>query len=154
MTDRSTEPIADVICIEALSHPFAVRDMLAKLTQGLSSWGLDANTLHKVELVVAEALNNVYEHACGYQDGIYFSTTARFVPPGLVIEVVDHGAAMPGFVLPKQALATARPPRVDVPVQALPEGGWGWMLIRDLTEDTCYERKADGNHLRLRMRLT
>jgi serine/threonine-protein kinase RsbW len=139
----------DVIAVEAISHPLAVREMLADLMARLQPWDLPEDDLQRVELVVAEALNNVYEHACGYADGIYVAATARLDPPLVRIEVVDRGAPMPGLALPERAERRSPAEARNLPREAMPEGGWGWMLIRDLTRSVHYERRDDGNHLHL-----
>lgn len=144
---------SDVIAVEAVSHRFAVREMLAELMAHLQAWDLPRDDLHRFELVVAEVLNNVYEHACGYEDGIYVAATARLDPPLVRIEVVDRGAPMPGLALPERASPCAQPDARTMPRETMPEGGWGWMLIRDLTRSVHYERRDDENHLHLSLPL-
>jgi serine/threonine-protein kinase RsbW len=139
----------DVIAVETISHPLAVREILAALMARLASWNLPADDLERFELVVAEVLNNVYEHACGYEDGIYVAATARLEPPVLRIEVVDRGAPMPGLALPERKPARAPAEARSLPRAAMPEGGWGWMMIHDLTRSVRYERRDDENHLHM-----
>jgi len=148
---RGPDMDSRMVSVDGRSHPLAVRDMLARLMTGIAGWPLSAQALQHVELVAAEALNNVIEHACNGQPDISVRATAHLDPPSLCLEVVDHGAPMPDFVLPKQARSRATRSHLGMPRQALPEGGWGWMLIRDLTEAVRYERHRDGNHLHIRM---
>ena len=39
----------------------------------------------------------------------------------------------------------------DVPMQDMPEGGFGWFLIKDLAKDVTYHRVKAENHLSLRL---
>ncbi len=92
------------------------------------------------EIVLAEVFNNIVEHAyvehggnitlrLGRQDGV------------LLCEVSDTGAPMPGLCLP----AGQFQPLEDL--ADLPEGGFGWYLIRSLTEGLTYRRLNGGNRL-------
>jgi serine/threonine-protein kinase RsbW len=94
------------------------------------------------ELVLAEVLNNIIEHAfAGQPDGridIDLSATTS----GLTCCIRDNGRAMPGEVLPGGDL-----PDICVDLPDLPEGGFGWHLIRSLTSDLTYRRSAGGNAL-------
>ena len=53
----------------------------------------------------------------------------------LTCRIVDQGRPMPGLRLPEGKIG---PP--DCRVHELPEGGWGWALIRLLTLNLQYER--------------
>jgi len=149
---RNGDPKAsDILFIETKSHRLAVREMLDALMDGLVAWQISPENLHRIELVLAETLNNVFEHACAYEDGIYLAIKIELERPYLRVEVVDEGVAMPGLSLPKQALPNHIGPDVNVPRDAMPEGGWGWGLIRDLTDHIRYERHDNKNHLHLQL---
>ena len=60
----------------------------------------------------------------------------------LKVSVYDQGLPMPDEHLPKGELA----PLIDG--EDLPEGGFGWFLIRTLTLDLEYERDGSFNKLR------
>ncbi|MBT53569.1 MAG: hypothetical protein CMF72_09255 [Mameliella sp.] len=100
------------------------------------------------ELVVAEVLNNIVEHA--YQDraGGDILLRLRFGHERLTVEFTDFGLPMPSGVAPDGALAN-----VDVPVEELPEGGFGWFLIRSLSEDLTYCHDGGRNLLTLAISL-
>lgn len=124
----------------------AVRRTLEELRPRLSGMGGGPQGGETAELVLAEVLNNVVEHAmAGHADGV-IRLTLSADRAGLVCQVVDNGAAMPGGVLPRGALA-AIGPRPDT----LPEGGFGWHLIHRLTRDLDYCRAGGWNRLRFRL---
>jgi len=97
---------------------------------------LTPDHLATVELVLAEVLNNVTEHAYADSAGDV-SVTLRPTRGGLACQVVDRGRAMPGGLLPEGHL----------PVMDLPEGGFGWHLVHKLTQDLHYHRAAGENRL-------
>ena len=57
-------------------------------------------------------------------------------------ELLDQGLPMPGGQPPPGQAAG-----VDVAVDDLPEGGFGWFLIRKLSQDLRYSRDGDTNRL-------
>jgi serine/threonine-protein kinase RsbW len=104
--------------------------------------GLPADDRGLAELVLAEVLNNVAEHA--YQEkGGRVEVTLRATSGGIACSVTDCGRAMPGGQLPEGRL----PGGADVPLADLPEGGFGWHLIRSLCADLTYARIAGQNRL-------
>ena len=135
------------INISIQSGEMAVREALAKLLDSLTPLSLDAEESGTVELVMAEALNNIVEHAypkgdpCGPID-----ISCSHARDGLHMTVVDSGRAMPEGRTPLGvAVAT------DVPFDDMPEGGFGWFLIKDLAKDVSYVRVARQNQLSLRL---
>jgi serine/threonine-protein kinase RsbW len=93
-----------------------------------------------VEIVLAEVLNNVVEHAYARYPG----QIEVAITPGndfLFVRIVDEGLPMPGGDPPDGGLA-------DLPNgQELPEGGFGWYLIRSLSQDLTYLRDGHQNVL-------
>ncbi len=128
--------------------PAAVRESLAKLEAWLAASGLLAEDAATVELVVAEVLNNVVEHAyCGQDDGAIL-LRAAWCRRGLAVCVRDFGGPMPGGRLPRGA-----PRPLDVPLEELPEGGFGWFLVNRLADDLSYRRRGNVNDLSFRILL-
>jgi len=125
----------------------AVREALAQIMKGLAPLDLTPEDAIAVELVLAEALNNVAEHAypTHHAQGP-IQVTCDFEHGGLNVTVADRGLGMPDGQAPK-----GNPQPVDLDVQDLPEGGFGWFLIRDLTRDLTYTRIGRENRLRFRM---
>ena len=102
--------------------------------------GLDDDSRSSVEIVLAEALNNIAEHAYARDPGkidLWITSHETF----LFFRLVDAGLPMPGGEAPDGRLGGAPVPR------DLPEGGFGWFLIRSLTRDLTYLREGDYNML-------
>ncbi len=90
------------------------------------------------EIVLAEVLNNVVEHA--YAAGLGgVDLTLRLLERGLCCRIRDHGAPMPGLELPP-----GRP--VECGGEP-PEGGFGWFMIRSLARNLRYCRGGRWNEL-------
>ncbi|WP_420862077.1 ATP-binding protein [Algirhabdus cladophorae] len=108
----------------------------------------DVADLGTIELVIAEVLNNITEHA--YSDQGFGVIEGQFeVQEGkLSVHLHDHGKPMPGLELPKGKLAD-----LNVDLQDLPEGGFGWYMIRQLTQGLTYRRLDDQNHLSFEIEL-
>ncbi len=121
----------------------AVRAMLADLRRWLAARA-DGAPLHSVELGVAEALNNITEHAYAGQAPGPVHLLAVLRPGRLKVRLQDHGAPLPGRVAP----SGERPP-TDPARDTLPEGGFGWFLIRDLANGVDYRRAGGVNRLML-----
>ena len=99
----------------------------------------DADT---AELVLAEVLNNIVEHAYDPAGAGDVLVAIRPDPDGVRFCVVDAGRPMAGLRLPDGVM-----PDTGVPVQSLAEGGWGWALIRAMTRQIRYRRHAGRNVL-------
>lgn len=120
--------------------PEAVRRLLARTMAHPILAGEGEATRGTVEIVLAEALNNIVEHA--YRDGAgAFSLRGRWYRGTLCLELRDEGRPLPDHRLPE-----GRPldPAGDGDP---PEGGFGWFLIRSLTIGLRYRRTAAGNSL-------
>lgn len=119
----------------------AVRRALREVLQGLEPVCLTSEQRDALELILAEVLNNVVEHAYAEAVGL-IDLRISSLDRALWCEISDRGTMMPRGALPAGASA-----RVDVPVLDLPEGGFGWFLIRTLTRDLHYRRDGDTNRL-------
>lgn len=101
---------------------------------------LSEDCLGTTELVLAEALNNVVEHAYARFPGEIEVELLRD-PDQLRFHIKDSGLPMPG----------AEPPEGHLPeigaLEDLPEGGFGWFLIRSLSRDLAYRREGELNLL-------
>jgi serine/threonine-protein kinase RsbW len=124
------------------ANPLAVRENLGQM-QGLHPLtALTPDHLATVELVLAEVLNNVAEHAYAGGDGDV-EVVLSLGPDGLLCRVSDTGAPMPEGALPAGDL----PDLSDAGFDDLPEGGFGWHLIRTLTQGLAYARSRGCNRL-------
>ncbi len=125
-----------VISATMLDVRAGLRDLMAcPLVHGLSE-----DCLGTTELVLAEALNNVVEHAYAQFSGEIEVELLR-ASDQLHFHIMDKGLPMPG----------AEPPAGHLPevgaMEDLPEGGFGWFLIRSLSRDLVYRREGDLNLL-------
>ncbi|MGD9862475.1 MAG: ATP-binding protein [Pseudodonghicola sp.] len=132
---------------ERFTHRFratelATRGGIAAVMSRLRGLQLPERVAGDVELALAEAVNNVTEHAyCGQGEGT-ITVTGRLEDARLVLRVSDHGIPMPDHKLPE-------PKQIDLSVETadLPEGGFGWGLIHALTSSVRYDRRAQRNTL-------
>lgn len=130
------------LTLEFPSGEMSVRHALAELRKGLMKLDLSADDLGSVEVVLGEVLNNVVEHAYGHdRDGL---VSMSCWPSGHVLRfcVQDEGVAFP-----QEQLPTGELPSCEGPLEALPEGGFGWYLVRNLACDLDYRRKGARNVL-------
>jgi serine/threonine-protein kinase RsbW len=128
------------------STPLAVRDGLRTLFCKPVMTSLPVDMRGNAELVLAEALNNIVEHAYAEYHGPIEMCVNRS-SGRLYFEVVDQGIPMPNGALPP-GLAQ----QIDID-QDLPEGGFGWFLIRLLTENLTYRRVDARNHLSFQLNI-
>ncbi len=126
------------------SDPVAVRDALQTLFDTLLLRSLTADDRGTAELVLAEALNNIVEHAYAAAPGV-IEVTLHLTRSELTCHIVDTGAPMPGEALPVGNL-----PSLGA-FDDLPEGGFGWSLIRTLSRDLDYRRENGRNLLSFRL---
>jgi serine/threonine-protein kinase RsbW len=128
--------------------PEAVRVTLGDLCHALSPLALPPEETATIELVLAEVLNNIVEHAYrGASDGsVEVAVTAS--AEGLHVWLCDEGSPMPGGHLPLGAYSGPGSSAAGVP-----EGGYGWFLIRALTRDLAYTRLDGRNLLSFRLDL-
>lgn len=118
----------------------ALCDVMARLAVA----GLAPDEAGTVEIALAEAVNNIVEHA--YPDSApgRVVLACRLSEEALGVTICDRGQAMPGGAAP-DGIA----PDVDVAMDDLPEGGFGWMLIRELAREVIYSRVDGQNRLSL-----
>ena len=130
------------------STPISVRAALKRALQGLADLRLGRDERDKVELVLAEVMNNVCEHAYrGLTEGVIELHVERD-GAGLLCHVLDDGLPMPGGEPPG-----GPPVELDRSAHELPEGGFGWFLIHELTSDLAYQRIDGRNRLTFRLRV-
>lgn len=121
--------------------PQAVREGLQALFGTLMLRNLPSDGRGTAELVLAEVLNNIVEHAYSRHPG-EIELSLSIGQDGLRCQIVDTGLPMPG----------GQPPAGKAPDPAdLPEGGFGWHLIRSLSQDLTYRREGSRNHLSFRL---
>lgn len=134
-------PVADILpdpafLLRLSADPYAVRDGLARIASCGPMAALSPDHRATAEIVLAEVLNNIAEHAYAGQAGEISVALARS-PEGLDCWTVDHGREMPN----------GKPPAGTLPEEEHPEGGFGWYLIRSLTQGLDYQRQDGENRL-------
>lgn len=122
----------------------AVRQALITLFQHLMTGRMSADARDTAQIVLAEALNNIVEHAYAQAPG-EIEVTIDVSSLGLTFRIMDAGLPLPGGALPKGQLPPMRPE------DELPEGGFGWHLIRTLSQDLHYRREGERNFLTFRI---
>lgn len=130
------------------SEPSSIRMALARLIRRLAYQEIAPEALGKVELVLAEVMNNIVEHALeGKNDGI-IHLKAEKLTHTLAFEVSDSGNPMPNGQLPRRPM-----PITNLDIDSLPEGGFGWPLIHTLTDAIGYEYNNGMNVLKFSIEL-
>lgn len=112
-----------------------VRAAMVTLKSALIRSDLTALDISCAEIVVAEILNNVVKHAQSGQKHGWFEVQCSPDPKGLHFVCRDNGSPMPGGSPPDRPLPSVKRSPSD-----LPEGGWGWSLVRTLTTNLSYMR--------------
>ncbi len=125
----------------------AVRRTLVHLRDRLRVAGVAESDNYDVELVLAEVLNNVFEHAYRDRPDGWIELHVRVAPSAIEMHLIDEGHAMPNLRLPTGTL-----PDPAVSLDQLPEGGFGWHLIRSLTDRLSYRRVVAENRLEMTLR--
>lgn len=127
------------------ADPARVRDALTDIRHRFRS-EVGEDTLGRLELVLAEVMNNVAEHAAIPVEGRIAER-----PPLIHISIVRHDTGLAcaisddGVSLPEECVLPRGLPVMDL--SDLPEGGFGWYLIQDLTQALCYYREEQRNFL-------
>lgn len=127
--------------LQARATEISVREVLLTIHNRLIEAGYEPDLMDRISIALAEAANNIVEHAYADYSG-EIRVLVRRAGQHLHFELRDKGAPMPGNMLPDGRAAD-----LDVGVQDLPEGGFGWFLIHELTDGLRYDRKGDENIL-------
>lgn len=117
----------------------SVRATLLRIFGPPAALPLNAEGAATAQLVLAEVLNNIVEHAYRDLAGDILLTCRLAEGGGLRVRVEDRGSPLP---------AGAALPGLPAPLaEGLSEGGYGWFLIRTLTRDLAYQRQDGRNVL-------
>lgn len=127
------------------ADPMAVRQALIDIRDRFRD-DISQDTLGRLELVLAEVMNNITEHTGAAQingmrqmmPSIHLSIVRHSA--GLACAITDDGQSLPDECLQPRTLPDAMQPE-------MPEGGFGWFLIQDLTQALCYYRDGNRNFL-------
>lgn len=115
-----------------------VRRGLIKIERDLQEWGLPQELVGTSQIVLAEVLNNIVVHARPDPES-EISLWLCWDGECLACRIEDGGNLLPGEVLPDGTFPDP---------ETLPEGGFGWPLIRYLASHLVYQRMPHINSLR------
>ncbi|MBF9061071.1 ATP-binding protein [Rhodobacterales bacterium HKCCSP123] len=127
-----------------------VRRALISVDAALAAAGVGRDLRDRTQIALAEACNNIVEHA--YATGPAASDPAITLDVaadrgGLQITLRDRGGPMPGGRVPVPDL-----PEIDPDdMLGLPEGGFGWPLLRGMARSLSVSRRNGQNILRFRL---
>lgn len=134
------------------ADPLVTRHVLAEVA-ALITPAMGPDLAARAELVLAEMINNVAQHGvptgpdgdrapAGQDRRTAIRLCIALAPHGPVCILADRGQAIPR--------ACIEAPPAPVPA-SLPESGFGWGLIRQLTDQLCYARDGGRNILFFRI---
>ncbi len=118
------------------------RSGISSIVDQLRNRGVPQPRVEEVQIALAEAVNNVVEHA--YADNQPGDVNIRCQLNADTLSIYIRDAGQP---LPDEKLPEGKPQSLDGAIEDLPEGGFGWFLIRELTSDIQYERSEGENNL-------
>ena len=137
------------------ADPLTVREALAFLRERFDGSAAE-DVIAKVELALAEVLNNICEHGSQHDAlrlggrvhaPLIHLCVARHTG-GIACAITDDGQPLPPACLDPQTLPYILPePSGEDAIAMLPEGGYGWYLIQDLTASLSYFREGRRNFL-------
>jgi serine/threonine-protein kinase RsbW len=132
------------VALRFLSGSIPVRHALETTRAAMREAKIDGATSDTSQIILGEVLNNVVEHAYGFEPGHPIAVSIWLRADGLWCEVIDHGAPMPESMMrPGAGKVHFDPKNRDT----LPEGGFGWAMVRELTDQLRYRRADSTNQL-------
>lgn len=126
--------------------PAMIGTVVASAIEKLTPLMASAGDVQGLEIALTEILNNIAEHAyCGSGSG---PVELEVWDQNSMLKfcVLDRGVEYPNCELPAGKRAN-----LDVAILDLPEGGFGWHLIRSLVQELKYERLDGQNSLTFEM---
>jgi serine/threonine-protein kinase RsbW len=137
------------IRLRCRTNPPEIRATLLAWRYRLALLELCEDLLGRSEIVLAEILNNIAEHGHfdGHGAGDWIELYCHRSPEGIHMIVKDYGRALPQHLLSGEKYAAC--PLAGIALDDLPEGGFGWFMIRALSRDLHSQRTERGNLLSL-----
>jgi len=130
------------------SNSDAVRNILKTVLKDLQIVGLSADQITSVEIILAEVFNNIIEHAYLFEKDRAIALACVRHPNTLSFQFIDQGRPMPSDKVPLPTSYVKFGKLCD-----LPEGGFGWNIIRSLANDISYQRRDNSNFLKISVKL-
>jgi serine/threonine-protein kinase RsbW len=128
----------------------AVRTALIAVDTALAEAGVADDLRCRTQIALAEACNNIVRHAYGAGPPVDEPDITLHIAMdagGLQVTLRDRGGPMPAGGLPGPDLPPIDP---DNPL-ALPEGGFGWPILRGMARALSHSRHNGRNVLRFRL---
>ena len=127
------------LCLKGLASP----DLEAHWMKTLKQFGQEHQwsdlTLHQVQVVVEEWLENLLSHAKAPSCGLIATLRLEDHESTLHLTLTDNGSSFNPLAAPERSL--------DLDLDDLQPGGWGLHLMRKLPSSSHYERLEDHNQL-------
>lgn len=140
LTEAAIDPLFEATSEASFED---VRETLSDLDEHLELCGFPDDLRGTFQLVLAEAMNNIVEHAYfGRDASAGISLLVEETEVGLSAVLVDNGAAMPWETMNRR-----QSPRRPLLPHFAEEGGYGWSIITALTTDLDYVREGTANRL-------
>ena len=131
----------------------AVRTALIAVDGALAEAGVTDDMRHCAQIALAEACNNIVRHAYGPDGAVPdpdIELDLALDAGGLQVTLRDRGGPMPTGGLPGPDL----PPIDPGDPLTLPEGGFGWPILRGIARALSHSRHNGRNVLRFRLALS
>ncbi|SFD85061.1 serine/threonine-protein kinase RsbW [Sulfitobacter brevis] len=150
MTGGKPSALPTAVRTVIVGRKSGVRRGLQWMLAQIHPLGLGPEQLSTIELVLAEALNNIVEHA--YPETVPTGDIAircTLLADGLHVTITDTGLPMASNATPL-ALGNL----LNLKTSELPEGGFGLYLINDLAQNVSYQRTGGENRLDLKLAIS
>jgi len=139
-TNQASHGEHALITLEGLSDNIA--SLKKDVERSCQTLKLSATTTSKTLLIIDELLANISSHSRPpHQQRTQIKIQMEADPIALTIEVHDNGLTF-------DPLRT-NAPEVDISLEEREEGGLGLFFVKNMADQSCYERKSDWNCLRL-----
>ena len=135
----------DKFTISFLATELEARQAILSTSGRLRAGGIPRHRADEIEIALAEAINNVVEHAYAGREPGMVRILCNLQWEHLTVRICDDGTPLPQNRLPQGLAAELSGAKAD-----LPEGGFGWFLIRELTSEISYDHHGEENRLSLR----
>lgn len=129
-----------------LTSELAVRAVLWRWRGWMQAAAACPDLTGRAEIVLAEVLNNITEHVAGDGPTSWIDLRCDLIEAGLSVVVADQGRPLPRHLLHQPSIPAPVP--ISAALADLPEGGFGWTMIRALTQDLTCDSDSRGNRLR------
>ncbi len=141
---RPLENPVRIIAITLKAQKDTISETLQNLRATFLESGVEADVVGRLEVALAETLNNIAEHGGHPRDEDAIRLTARISDGEVLLQIRDSGNPVP-----EQHVSSPALPDNSGPLQSLPEGGFGWFLIHKLADNVKYAHDGTENHLEL-----